>query len=550
MKKILFMLCLFFTVNAMNLNIFAINNNIIRVGLEYKYKNVSNIPISNTNIIIGLEHNSNFNECANLNFSGGFQAKIPSQYYLKIEQDFNTYSQALNYSNSTNNSNYNYIPVLLDSNNWSVYIGGFSSKSAAEQASLSINTNTSTVKTNNISVALYNNSNEIFICDNNISPLQIKAPNNNFVALNDRSYRDIIEFYRNSSSLTAINVIDIEQYLYGTVPSEMPYQWNKEALKAQAVASRSYITFRKGVHSSNGYDVCDLSHCQNYKGASNEFKETKNAVDETKGIMAYNSGEVINAVFHSSSGGYTADAGSVWNDNIPYLKGVPEINETEGKVWRRSFTLDEITNLLNKSNSGIGSAKKVYISEKASSGRVNKLSIEGTTGIKTLEKEQIRTFFSGSSGGSLESRNFIIGESSFNNNNNINNNNNTINNDNNIYAISSNGSNSIILKNSNIIDKTGNKYNTNTNNNIHVQGSSSSQIYSVNENSISNSDAKRAIGISLNNETNTNSNIIVFSGRGWGHGAGMSQYGAKGMAEKGYTYDKILKHYYTNIELH
>lgn len=104
--------------------------------------------------------------------------------------------------------------------------------------------------------------------------------------LNSMPYRGMLTFSVNGSSMTGVNIIGLEEYLYGVVPSEMPKSYDAEALKAQAVAARTYAMTKLGAHTGSGYQLCDTTACQVYKGYSNEADATTAAVDATAGEVA------------------------------------------------------------------------------------------------------------------------------------------------------------------------------------------------------------------------------------------------------------------------
>lgn len=518
MKKLIFLVLLVMTVFNSSCLILADENVNIRVGLEYSFKDVSSIPINNNKIIIGFEQNSVFTKYGTVS-GNNLLSKVTYPYYLAANVNFSNYESALNFALDFKDNKFNAVPALNEQKVWNVYFGGFNSQEEAKVAKDSLAEVTSIVSSGKNSVSIYNGANEAVIIDVNELRPQISADNNDNIKLSGRSFRGYIELYRTNSLLTGINVLSMDDYLCSVVPSEMPSSWPIEALKAQAVACRNYATAKSNNHYLTGYDVCDSTHCQVYKGIDSENENSSKAVRATSGILAYYNGEIINAVFSSSSGGYTADAESVWGTDIGYLKAVPDTNETGGKQWTRTFTLDEISSILTKKGYNIGNAKNIYIGNTAVSGRVNSLVIEGTTGNVTLEKEEIRTFFAPSDGGSLESRNFKMG-----------NGNNTVSENFSISVNSNNGN--IVLKISSAYAVGNNKTVVSLGNGAVVAGKDGTYTYSS------------------GTVSGTNANDIAFIGKGWGHGVGMSQFGAKGMAEAGYTYDKILKHYYTGIELH
>lgn len=131
------------------------------------------------------------------------------------------------------------------------------------------------------------------------------------------------------SSLTLINNVPLEDYLKGVVPSEMPSKWNEEALKAQAIAARSYAvaTRNAGKHASQGFDLVDTTADQAYGGASAEKSRTTKAVQETKGIVLVQDKKVLPTYYHASSGGQT----KVWNSGSSFLQSVPAFDSDTKK---------------------------------------------------------------------------------------------------------------------------------------------------------------------------------------------------------------------------
>ena len=124
--------------------------------------------------------------------------------------------------------------------------------------------------------------------------------------------------------LTVVNVVHLEDYLRGVVPNELSPQAfpQIEALKAQAVAARTYALSHLGDYSSKGYDVCATPSCQVYRGQSSEHPLTDRAVEETRGIVATWRGRAIHAYYTSTCGGHTEEGGAIFDDDAPYLRGV------------------------------------------------------------------------------------------------------------------------------------------------------------------------------------------------------------------------------------
>jgi len=161
------------------------------------------------------------------------------------------------------------------------------------------------------------------------APLRSSAPvtfastdeKNSPVRFNDKPYRGRIEVFANRrGSLTVVNVIGLEDYVRGVVPNELSFP-ALEALKAQAVAARTYALKNRGQFAPEGFDLLPTTRSQVYRGLSSETPLTTRAVDETRGIVATYNGEPINALYTSTCGGRTEDAENIFNEAVPYLRG-------------------------------------------------------------------------------------------------------------------------------------------------------------------------------------------------------------------------------------
>jgi stage II sporulation protein D len=136
-----------------------------------------------------------------------------------------------------------------------------------------------------------------------------------------RRYRGSIQVDLDGGKLRAVNVLGLEQYLYGVVPSEMPFDWAPEALKAQAVVARSYAL---ATRRSGAFDVYPDTRSQVYLGIDHEKPSSNAAVDATAGKVLLYNGQVAKTYFFSTSGGRTASAEDVWGTAVPYLVSVPD----------------------------------------------------------------------------------------------------------------------------------------------------------------------------------------------------------------------------------
>lgn len=152
-------------------------------------------------------------------------------------------------------------------------------------------------------------------------------PSAGFASVKSKWYRGSFMIYNTNGFLTVINHVDIEDYIKGVVPSEMPSSWNFEAHKAQAIAARSYALANMGKRSSAGYDLKDTPEDQAYGGATAESLRTNKAVEDTKGIVLIYGLKIIPAYYSASAGGQTSSSADVWMRNLPYLKSVPSFDE-------------------------------------------------------------------------------------------------------------------------------------------------------------------------------------------------------------------------------
>jgi stage II sporulation protein D len=347
--------------------------------------------------------------------------------------------------------------------------------------------------------------------DDSVYPIQIRDGNGGNVKLDGSPYIGTIELYRKSrQSITAVNVLTPDEYLYSIVPSEMSFDFHAEALKAQSVAARNYLLTRLGIHKSDGYDMCDSGHCLLYRGASRNHELCTAAVDATSGQLIYYEGLPISATFFSSSGGSTDNAENVWNEAVPYLRGVSDTIEYEAPTWTRSFSWNEITSLLAADNVNIGTANGMAVTKLGAGGRVLELTIYGTSGQKVIKKEEIRSFFSRSSEGSLDSRNFFIvgGDEARQD----------------VTMTATNGFEQSLMP--------GSAYYVLSDGQAAVLNKPPSVLNYRTATSVSGGSG------------------VTLKGSGWGHGVGLSQRGAEGLARQGYTYLDILYHYYTGVEIY
>jgi len=196
--------------------------------------------------------------------------------------------------------------------------------------------------------------------------------------LNGTPYRGELRIAKSDrGDMDVINVLDVEAYLYGVVPKEMSPQWYLEALKAQAIAARTYALYQKEKSKDKNYDVNATTASQVYGGAGVESPMSNQAVDETEGKVLLYDGELALTYFHANSGGMTEEARRVWSVDVPYLKAVRDDYSVKapGCLWKLSLNVDKIRAALNRNGLDVGQIERVIPVDISPSGRVTKIKI-------------------------------------------------------------------------------------------------------------------------------------------------------------------------------
>lgn len=330
------------------------------------------------------------------------------------------------------------------------------------------------------------------------------------ISLDGTKYRGSIILKKDSSGLlTVINHVDLEDYIASVIAVEMSPSFNIEALKAQAVCARTYALKNMNKHSSRGFDLCASVDCQAYKGVSVESETTNRAARETAGVVMKYNGQIIDAVYSATSGGYTEDVKYVWGSNIPYLKAVEDKYESKsvyGSSWEKELSVEKATEIMNNKGYELGTITNIEVTESTEHGTATKLVVTGTEGEKIFTKEGCRLAF----GTVTLSQAFTV------------------------TAKSSE------TKAEPLYTCDGKKISGNV---TVVTGKGTKKINLKGVTLLGNT--KKDYAGSVNGPVTG----FVFTGRGYGHLVGMSQNGANGMAGAGFSYEEILKHYYKGIEL-
>lgn len=219
----------------------------------------------------------------------------------------------------------------------------------------------------------------------------VEPTDGGYVYIGSRWYRGRTLVTPSKSGLTAVNYVDLEQYLYSVLGGEMNGNWPQEALKAQAVAARSYALYhRQRAITGNGlYDVVDTTASQVYRGIQDESVGTQMAVNATANqVLAYGN-QVIEAVFHSSAGGCTENSEDVWTNPVPYLKSVRDNFQEVSPVAQ--WEIDVPRSELSKRIPGVGNIVAFQPVSTTACGRIKSMQVVGDRGRKTVSGEALQT---------------------------------------------------------------------------------------------------------------------------------------------------------------
>ncbi len=208
-------------------------------------------------------------------------------------------------------------------------------------------------------------------------------------AVKNKTYRGQIWIYNENGRLLIINRLDLEEYLYSVVPMEISHAWNVNALKAQAIAARSYALAQIAHNNYSLYDLDNTDRSQVYGGAATEQDATTKAVRLTSGEVITYQRKVIAAYFHACCGGATADVKNVWGSDLPYLRSVKSryCKGTKYYSWNVTLTRNELLALTGSSK---GIIRKIRTTAISPSGRVLKIQIITTQGITEMTGNEFR----------------------------------------------------------------------------------------------------------------------------------------------------------------
>ncbi len=321
------------------------------------------------------------------------------------------------------------------------------------------------------------NHNGLDIQDNVGEVNIIPRGSDNRITVNGKPYRGITQILPYGLNVQLINIVYMEDYLKGVVPPEIGKRSDNEieAVKAQAVAARTYAMAHLQQYPSEQYDLKSSIYDQVYEGSSVEDKLVNKAIIATAGIVVTYEDKLIEAYYHSTCGGMTDDIAHVWDrKSIPYLKAVKDdgaCSWSKYYSWQEHFTEKQLRGRVEQYLSGdrgrdflIGKITDVTISERSPGGRVARLLIHTERDVYRFYRDRIR---------------WVIGRTS---------------------------NPDLILPSDNF-------------------------------------------DVIISRDSNNDITDVVFKGNGYGHGVGMCQCGAIGLARQGVLFDNILEKYYVGAQV-
>ena len=251
-----------------------------------------------------------------------------------------------------------------------------------------------TLKKDNNKTTIFFDKNKQKIYDlQNKAKIVVKSYDGRGIWVGQKRYSGKLNLLVLDSEILVINILGIENYLSSVVGSEMPTKWPLEALKAQAIASRTYALRQKG---NQLYDIDSTQKNQVYNGLESRTYKTSRAVRSTRSLVLTYKNKLINALFHSSSGGMTENSQDVWKTQYPYLSSVKDFDRNNPKLrWQKKFSKKELESLFPK----IGGIKKIEILNITDTGRVKDVKLFGNygsyqmTGVDLRKKLNLKSNF-------------------------------------------------------------------------------------------------------------------------------------------------------------
>lgn len=482
--------------------------NIIKIGLQYTAADIDTVkPLvaikGNTGFELGELISDQYVSLVQLSHITQFSFDKDNGYHAVVGP-YATYEEANAIIGQVTGG------FVVKSDNYYVYSTSSNQSAAqAETARLTGSGYSVVLGTPNANLVVIKNGTILLGFDSSIGEY-IMAPlgsqlKNSFSYFGNVSYRGGFGAKRvNTKDITLINYIMMDEYLYGVVPREMDKSWPIEALKAQAIVARNFAVVNFNKFSHYGFNLDNTTNSQVYGGYKWEGPLSNQAVDETSGLTLKHEKTMVNAFYHSNSGGFTENSENVFSSPLPYIKGVydPFSIGAPNDTWSLEYSKSFIENRLKELGYNIGSLKNFYVSEYTDQNRVYKAIFIGTNDHAILSKQDIRKAF-----GYNEVKSTLL---------------------------------KVVPDNSLVV----------TDGEEFVDKSPTTLTVISGDGTVST--VSSDVYVSNGDNTSKIPNVAtkyVINGKGWGHGLGMSQWGAKNMAEQGFEFEQILTFYYTDTHI-
>ncbi len=400
------------------------------------------------------------------------------------------------------------------------YVGTYEGTEFIEKESLKVEELNIEVTSDSITAS--NNGRVLYrttALDKGLGIFPTKGGLNRVLSINGDEYRGGLDIKVLNGKSVITNVVFMNNYLYGVISREMSPSWHQEALKVQAVCARNYAANNLNKHSEYGFDLCSTVCCQAYSGTRYETENSYAPVDDTSNQVLTYDGKLAELYYSASAGARTEDVKNVWGNSVPYLVSVDNSYEDTANIpngiWTGSLTADEASTIMRNKGYDVGQVTNIEAIEYSENGRVTKLEVTGTAGTKIFERETCRTIF-----------NTVTKSQQF--------------------TVQGNGNGSQNIPTIRATDGT----NVSRMHINEIVILTSSGRVTLDATKLFVTDGRKQQAYEITESTQTINTLFTFEGSGWGHSIGMSQYGAKGMAEAGFRYIDILLHYFpgTNLE--
>ncbi|HET6465296.1 MAG TPA: SpoIID/LytB domain-containing protein [Nitrospiria bacterium] len=220
----------------------------------------------------------------------------------------------------------------------------------------------------------------------------VVSSGNGAIHINGRAVGGILHIALYHDKLRLVNELDIEDYLKGVVPIEISSKWHPEALKVQAIISRTYALYQRQLNLGKEYDVQATTADQVYEGRDKEDPVTNHAIAETRGLVLTFEGQLILSAYHSTSAGPTENAAEVWGMDLPYLKGVscPFDQNSPYYQWNKSIPMEAVQKAFSTAGYPIGTIASITPFRWTEAGRISQIRLIHSQGELIITAEDLR----------------------------------------------------------------------------------------------------------------------------------------------------------------